>query len=67
MFLVCPQKCGNLSCTAEGECCHEQCLGGCAGGTKQNNCFACKYLEDDQDCLKECPPNTLIVSCINTI
>lgn len=61
--LVCPSECGNLSCTADGDCCHEQCLGGCAG-PKQDNCFACKYLEDDQDCVKECPPGTLIVSII---
>lgn len=61
LFLVCPSECGNLSCNIDGECCHEQCLGGCAG-PKQYNCFACKYLEDDRDCIKECPSGTLIVS-----
>lgn len=54
-------ECGTLSCTEDGECCHEQCLGGCAG-TKQSDCFACKYLEDERDCVKECPPGTLTVS-----
>lgn len=42
-------------------CCHEQCLGGC-DGFRQDNCFACKYLQYQQDCVKECPPGTLIVS-----
>jgi len=64
-FLVCPPECGNLSCTEDGVCCHEQCLGGCTG-TKQNDCFACKYLEDERDCVKECPAETLIVSNNNT-
>lgn len=62
LFLVCSSDCGNLRCSEDGECCHEQCLGGCVG-PKQDQCFACKYLEDDpHDCVKECPPNTLIVS-----
>jgi hypothetical protein len=60
-YLVCPPECGTLGCSVDGECCHEQCLGGC-DGTKHNNCFACKYLEDENDCVKACPSNTLIVS-----
>jgi len=61
-FLVCPSDCGsNRHCTVDGHCCHEQCLGGCVG-TEQNQCFACKFLEDEpHDCVKACPPNTLIV------
>ncbi|VVC26261.1 Hypothetical protein CINCED_3A024692 [Cinara cedri] len=56
---ICLPECGNNSCRPDGECCHEQCLGDC-NGPKQNDCYVCKYLEDDGDCVKECPPGTLI-------
>ncbi|XP_060876851.1 insulin-like receptor [Metopolophium dirhodum] len=55
---ICPPECGNLSCTDDGTCCHEQCLGGCTG-KKHDDCFACKYLADERDCVKECPAETL--------
>lgn len=65
-FLVCPPECGNLSCTEDGTCCHEQCLGGCTG-PNHDDCFACKYLADERDCVKECPVDTLTVSNVNSM
>lgn len=60
LFLVCPAEC-NHHCTADGRCCHEQCLGGCVG-PNHDQCFACKFYKDSPyDCVKACPPNTLIV------
>lgn len=48
-------ECQNCSTSCfNGSCCAEQCVGGCFGkGNK--NCFACKIMDNDGKCVKECP------------
>lgn len=66
--LTCPLKCGGRPCTTTGECCNEQCLGGCTGPTPKD-CFVCKKVEHEiQDenlprgfervCMSACPDST---------
>lgn len=49
--------CGNRTCSPNGGCCHEGCLGGCWGGT-QIDCFVCRKLRFNGTCMDNCPPKT---------
>lgn len=46
--------CHGKPCTAGGECCSHQCLGGC-NGTSPRDCFVCKNVIYNGTCMEECP------------
>lgn len=56
--LVCPPKCGNATCNANGECCDELCL----GCENPDECISCRYLNifelEKRRCIQKCPDNT---------
>ncbi|XP_055452589.1 insulin receptor-related protein isoform X2 [Psammomys obesus] len=54
---VCPCPRG-LACTAGGECCHSECLGGCSRPEDPRACVACRHLSFQGVCLQACPPGT---------
>nr|XP_014967830.1 insulin receptor-related protein isoform X1 [Macaca mulatta] len=54
---VCPCPHG-LACTARGECCHTECLGGCSQPEDPRACVACRHLYFQGACLWACPPGT---------
>lgn len=60
--IVCPPKCGNLTCNANGECCDELCLG--CDNDNTSECLSCRYLSigniTHHQCVKICPANTFI-------
>uniref|UniRef100_A0A8C8SKG9 Tyrosine-protein kinase receptor n=1 Tax=Pelusios castaneus TaxID=367368 RepID=A0A8C8SKG9_9SAUR len=54
---VCP--CGDgIACTATGECCHPECLGGCSRPWDSNACVVCRHFYFDGHCLPSCPART---------
>lgn len=57
MFTVCPCPRG-LACTAGGQCCHSECLGGCSQPEDPRACVACRHLYFQGACLQACPPGT---------
>uniref|UniRef100_A0A8C6HUN3 Tyrosine-protein kinase receptor n=1 Tax=Mus spicilegus TaxID=10103 RepID=A0A8C6HUN3_MUSSI len=54
---VCPCPRG-LACTAGGDCCHSECLGGCSQPEDPRACVACRHLYFQGVCLRACPPGT---------
>ncbi|XP_032319888.1 insulin receptor-related protein isoform X3 [Camelus ferus] len=54
---VCPCPRG-LACTARGECCHTECLGGCSRPEDPRACVACRHLYFQGACHRACPPGT---------
>uniref|UniRef100_A0A8C4MP40 Tyrosine-protein kinase receptor n=1 Tax=Equus asinus asinus TaxID=83772 RepID=A0A8C4MP40_EQUAS len=54
---VCPCPRG-LACTARGECCHIECLGGCSRPEDPRACVACRHLYFQGACHRTCPPGT---------
>lgn len=46
--------CTNGACNDNGECCHEECLGGC-NGQGPGNCSACKRFVWKGMCKRKCP------------
>lgn len=55
----------NRTCSESGECCPEQCIGGCIiSSTNPSNqtCFACKNFIFQNRCYEKCPPNTFLVN-----
>uniref|UniRef100_A0A1A7WPP4 Tyrosine-protein kinase receptor n=1 Tax=Iconisemion striatum TaxID=60296 RepID=A0A1A7WPP4_9TELE len=54
----CPEKCGRRACTAEGECCHPQCLGSCTRPGSDAACAACVHYFYEGHCVADCPPGT---------
>ncbi|NWT03769.1 INSRR protein, partial [Mionectes macconnelli] len=54
---VCPCGAGS-ACTAEGECCHAECLGGCGRPRDSRACVACRHFHFNGHCLPSCPPRT---------
>ncbi|XP_034612852.1 insulin receptor-related protein [Trachemys scripta elegans] len=54
---VCP--CGDgIACTAAGECCHPECLGGCSRPWDSRACVACRHFHFNGHCLTSCPART---------
>uniref|UniRef100_A0A8C0QJZ4 Tyrosine-protein kinase receptor n=1 Tax=Chelonoidis abingdonii TaxID=106734 RepID=A0A8C0QJZ4_CHEAB len=54
---VCP--CGDgIACTAAGECCHPECLGGCSRPWDSRTCVACRHFHFNGHCLTSCPART---------
>ncbi|NWT18078.1 INSRR protein, partial [Vireo altiloquus] len=54
---VCPCGVGS-ACTASGECCHAECLGGCGRPRDSRACVACRHFHFNGHCLPSCPPRT---------
>ncbi|XP_069673154.1 insulin-like receptor isoform X2 [Periplaneta americana] len=54
---VCPEYCKNRSCTTEGQCCHESCLGGCTGPGPED-CMVCRDVVFQNRCIRNCPALT---------
>lgn len=54
---MCPCPHG-LACTAGGECCHIECLGGCSRPEDPRACVACRHLYFQGACHRACPPGT---------
>nr|XP_061796382.1 insulin-like growth factor 1 receptor [Nerophis lumbriciformis] len=54
----CPEKCGRRACTANGDCCHEQCLGSCTLPGSDSSCAACVHYYHEGRCVADCPPGT---------
>uniref|UniRef100_A0A671XZZ4 Tyrosine-protein kinase receptor n=1 Tax=Sparus aurata TaxID=8175 RepID=A0A671XZZ4_SPAAU len=52
------QKCVRQACTADGECCHPQCLGSCTVPASDTACAACVHYFHQGRCVAECPPGT---------
>ncbi|NXL68134.1 INSRR protein, partial [Chordeiles acutipennis] len=46
------------ACTATGECCHPECLGGCGRPRDNRACVACRHFHFNGHCLPSCPPRT---------
>ncbi|KAG7473244.1 hypothetical protein MATL_G00093620 [Megalops atlanticus] len=55
---VCPSKCEKRACTETGECCHPQCLGGCAVPDSDTACAACLHYFHEGQCVPDCPGGT---------
>uniref|UniRef100_A0A8C7ZWL0 Tyrosine-protein kinase receptor n=1 Tax=Oryzias sinensis TaxID=183150 RepID=A0A8C7ZWL0_9TELE len=54
----CPPSCGRRACTAEGKCCHPQCLGSCTAPDSDAACAACVHYFHQGRCMADCPPGT---------
>ncbi|XP_044227253.1 insulin-like growth factor 1 receptor isoform X2 [Thunnus albacares] len=54
----CPEKCARRACTANGECCHPQCLGSCTVPGSDTACAACVHYYHQGRCVADCPPGT---------
>ncbi|XP_019374675.1 PREDICTED: insulin receptor-related protein isoform X1 [Gavialis gangeticus] len=50
---VCPCGAGG-ACTVTGECCHEECLGGCSRARDSGACVACRHFRFQGRCLPAC-------------
>uniref|UniRef100_A0A2K5CFZ2 Tyrosine-protein kinase receptor n=1 Tax=Aotus nancymaae TaxID=37293 RepID=A0A2K5CFZ2_AOTNA len=53
---VCPTICKSHGCTAEGLCCHSECLGNCSEPGDPTKCVACRNYYLDGRCVDSCPP-----------
>uniref|UniRef100_A0A3B3UYM0 receptor protein-tyrosine kinase n=1 Tax=Poecilia latipinna TaxID=48699 RepID=A0A3B3UYM0_9TELE len=49
-------NCKNGACSRQGQCCHEQCLGGCSEPGNATSCVACRNLQHGNICMDKCPP-----------
>lgn len=60
---ICPESCGSRTCNEVGECCSDQCLGGCSGPTG-SNCTICRHFsidpEGSRQCVEKCPEGMYI-------
>ncbi|CAG5896505.1 unnamed protein product [Menidia menidia] len=54
---MCPVQCKHRACTKDGQCCHDQCLGGCLQAHSAGHCVACRGLQHEGSCVERCPPN----------
>uniref|UniRef100_A0A8C4I7F7 Tyrosine-protein kinase receptor n=1 Tax=Dicentrarchus labrax TaxID=13489 RepID=A0A8C4I7F7_DICLA len=54
----CPEKCVRRACTADGECCHPQCLGSCTVAGSDTACAACVHYYYQGRCVADCPQGT---------
>uniref|UniRef100_A0A8C5AFH3 Tyrosine-protein kinase receptor n=1 Tax=Gadus morhua TaxID=8049 RepID=A0A8C5AFH3_GADMO len=49
-------NCKQGACTMQGQCCHDQCLGGCSEVGNASSCVACRRLQHGDTCMEACPP-----------
>ncbi|KAG5848045.1 hypothetical protein ANANG_G00132670 [Anguilla anguilla] len=55
---MCPASCKQRACTREGQCCAEECLGGCAAPASSGECVACRHFLLRGRCVDRCPPGS---------
>ncbi|XP_061594290.1 insulin receptor b [Cololabis saira] len=53
---MCLDKCKHSACSLQGQCCHDQCLGGCSEPGNASSCVACRNLQHGNTCVEKCPP-----------
>ncbi|CAL8254318.1 unnamed protein product [Merluccius merluccius] len=53
---MCLDNCKHGACSMQGQCCHDQCLGGCSEPGNASSCVACRKLQHGDTCLETCPP-----------
>ncbi|KAG8231626.1 hypothetical protein J437_LFUL012555, partial [Ladona fulva] len=54
---ICPEHCEGRACDERGACCHEMCLGSCRG-PHTTDCYVCRDVVYNGECMKRCPFNT---------
>lgn len=52
---MCSDSCKHGACTPQGQCCHDQCLGGCSHPGNFSSCVACRNLQHGNTCVDKCP------------
>uniref|UniRef100_A0A669EAE2 Tyrosine-protein kinase receptor n=1 Tax=Oreochromis niloticus TaxID=8128 RepID=A0A669EAE2_ORENI len=57
---MCSDNCKHSACTPQGQCCHDQCLGGCSEPGNASSCVACRNLQHGSACVEKCPPGYYI-------
>ncbi|XP_058495075.1 insulin receptor b [Solea solea] len=53
---MCLDNCKHGACSLQGQCCHDQCLGGCSESGNASSCVACRNLQHGNTCVEKCPP-----------
>uniref|UniRef100_A0AAY4BH53 Tyrosine-protein kinase receptor n=1 Tax=Denticeps clupeoides TaxID=299321 RepID=A0AAY4BH53_9TELE len=53
---MCPSHCKHRACTKDGDCCHDECLGGCRELLSASQCVACRHYLHEGACVERCPP-----------
>lgn len=53
---VCLDNCKHGACSLQGQCCDDQCLGGCSEPGNASSCVACRNLQHGNTCVEKCPP-----------
>uniref|UniRef100_A0A8C4GV38 Tyrosine-protein kinase receptor n=1 Tax=Dicentrarchus labrax TaxID=13489 RepID=A0A8C4GV38_DICLA len=53
---MCLDNCKHSACSLQGQCCHDQCLGGCSEPGNASSCVACRNLQHGNTCMEKCPP-----------
>uniref|UniRef100_A0A672HE81 Tyrosine-protein kinase receptor n=1 Tax=Salarias fasciatus TaxID=181472 RepID=A0A672HE81_SALFA len=53
---MCLDNCKHGACSLQGQCCHDQCLGGCSEPGNASSCVACRNLQHGSTCVDKCPP-----------
>uniref|UniRef100_A0AAQ4PTU2 Tyrosine-protein kinase receptor n=1 Tax=Gasterosteus aculeatus aculeatus TaxID=481459 RepID=A0AAQ4PTU2_GASAC len=53
---MCLDNCRHSACNHKGQCCHDQCLGGCSEPGNASSCVACRNLQHGNNCMEKCPP-----------
>uniref|UniRef100_A0A667Y3Z9 Tyrosine-protein kinase receptor n=1 Tax=Myripristis murdjan TaxID=586833 RepID=A0A667Y3Z9_9TELE len=53
---MCTDNCKYGACSLQGQCCHDQCLGGCSEPGNSSSCVACRNLQHGDTCVEKCPP-----------
>lgn len=56
----CPRECiegdaHHRGCDDRGRCCHAQCLGGCVKSGSPSECYACRNIYHNGECMDKCP------------
>uniref|UniRef100_A0A3Q3JNZ7 Tyrosine-protein kinase receptor n=1 Tax=Monopterus albus TaxID=43700 RepID=A0A3Q3JNZ7_MONAL len=57
---MCLDNCKHGACSLQGQCCHDQCLGGCSEPGNASSCVACRILQHGNTCVEKCPPGYYI-------
>ncbi|KAM3876410.1 insulin receptor b [Diretmus argenteus] len=57
---MCLDNCKHGGCNLQGQCCHDQCLGGCTESGNASSCVACRNLLHEDTCVEKCPPGYFV-------
>ncbi|KAF3834782.1 hypothetical protein F7725_027340 [Dissostichus mawsoni] len=52
---MCLDNCKHSACSLQGQCCHDQCLGGCSEPGNSSSCVSCRNLQHGNTCVDKCP------------